>query len=65
MVVDEAAASKIIGLSRSWMRHARLRHDGPAFIRIGRAIRYRVSDLDAWLDAHRVQTRELTPRIPR
>jgi predicted DNA-binding transcriptional regulator AlpA len=39
---------------RAWRRQGR----GPAFIRIGRSVRYRVRDLDAWLDAHVVQTRE-------
>jgi hypothetical protein len=28
---------------------------GPAFVRLERTIRYRVCDLDAWLEAHVVQ----------
>jgi hypothetical protein len=31
---------------------------GPAYFRTGRSIRHRVSDLDAWLAAHRVVTRD-------
>jgi hypothetical protein len=29
----------------------RLNGDGPAFVRIGRSVRYRQSDLDCWMDA--------------
>jgi len=34
---------------------------GPAYLKIGRAVRYRLPDLDAWLDAHRVSTRDRCP----
>ena len=29
---------------------------GPPFIRIGRAVRYRISDLDAWLENRLVRS---------
>lgn len=28
---------------------------GPAYIRVGREVRYRKSDLDAWLEANRIE----------
>ncbi len=56
--VDERDASRFIGFSTSYLRQARMRNEGPAFIRVGRAVRYRVEDLTQFLDAHRVETRE-------
>lgn len=53
-----ADASKYIGFSVWWLKNARRKGHGPAYIRCGRAIRYRVSDLDAWLAQHVVKTRE-------
>jgi hypothetical protein len=41
---------------------ARYRHErrGPAFVRVGKKlIRYRVSDLEEWLESHRVQPQPL------
>jgi hypothetical protein len=31
----------------------RYRRRGPAFVKVGRLVRYRPEDLDAWLDAQR------------
>ena len=55
--VDERDASRFVGFSTSYLRQARMRNEGPAFIRSGRAVRYHVEDLDAFLSAHRVETR--------
>jgi hypothetical protein len=55
----EPDASKYIGYSVAWLRQRRCRHDGgPAYIKCGRSIRYRIVDLDAYLAAHRVEPRE-------
>jgi hypothetical protein len=59
-MLNEANAAKYIGMSRSYLRQARMdghlsgRTKGPAFIRFGRTIRYHISDLNYWLDVHRV-----------
>ena len=45
----EAAAH--IKSSTSTLSKRRLTGDGPAFVRIGRAVRYRQADLDAWMEA--------------
>lgn len=58
-VIDEKRAAKYIGMSRSYLRRARMegqignRAPGPPFYKIGRACRYRISDLDVWLNQHR------------
>jgi predicted DNA-binding transcriptional regulator AlpA len=56
--INEHEASRYCGLSRDYLRKARARNRGPAFLKIGKAVRYRISDLDAWLSAKRVSTRE-------
>lgn len=49
--VPTKTASKIVGLSVSTLTKLRLTGGGPRYLRLGRAIRYRRSDLNAWMDA--------------
>lgn len=54
----EQETSAYIGMSRSFLRQARMeghrknRTDAPPFIKIGRAVRYLKEDLDQWLESH-------------
>lgn len=60
-LLSEADAAQYLNLSASLLKASRLarpRCDGPPFVRVGRAIRYRTTDLDAWLDA-----RVVTPGV--
>jgi predicted DNA-binding transcriptional regulator AlpA len=41
----------ILGLSLSWLAKSRLRGDGPLFIKLGRAVRYRESAIRDYLKA--------------
>ena len=50
----EPDAARYLGLSRPYLKRARRLGTGPIFVRIDRAIRYRIADLDAFLEAHRV-----------
>jgi hypothetical protein len=50
----EQTAARYIAMSPAYLRQARRKGNGPAYLRIGRAIRYRIVDLDAWLDQRRV-----------
>ena len=58
--LSEHEAADYIGMSRSFLRQDRMnghregRTPGPPFLRIGRAIRYLIDDLDAWLEALRI-----------
>jgi len=52
--LGERDAARHIGYSVQYLRDARRNRRGPAYIRVGRSIRYLPRDLDAWLDAHRV-----------
>jgi hypothetical protein len=57
--VTERDAAAYIGLTVAYLRKARYLGDrGPAYLRIDRTIRYRIADLDAWLEQHRVEPRD-------
>ena len=57
-VLSERDAAKYFNMSPGWFRAGRMRGRGPAYVRAGRTVRYLIRDLDAWLDRHRVETRE-------
>jgi predicted DNA-binding transcriptional regulator AlpA len=40
---------RLTGRARSSWQKARLTGDGPPFVRLGRLVRYRFSDFEAWL----------------
>ena len=56
---SEAEAATYIGMSRSFLRQARMdgerfnRTPGPPFSKIGRKVLYLRDDLDTWLEEHR------------
>lgn len=57
--LSEAEAAEYIGMSRSFLRQARMdgkrknRTPGPPYTKIGRKILYLKDDLDTWLEQHR------------
>ena len=52
-------AAKLLKVSLSWMAKARMRGDGPPYIRIGRSIRYAGSALVQWMKSRqRLSTSE-------
>lgn len=53
--LTEAETAHYIGMSRPWLRLQRMRGTGPTYIKLGRAVRYDIRDLDKWLEAHRVE----------
>ncbi|MDK2849084.1 MAG: hypothetical protein PWP34_2437 [Desulfuromonadales bacterium] len=61
--LQEKDAAEYIGMSVHFLRADRLnghlpnRTPGPPFLKIGRAIRYRVADLDEWLQERLVDRR--------
>lgn len=42
-------AAERLKLSESYLEKARIRGDGPRFVRLGRSIRYRAEDIEAWV----------------
>jgi predicted DNA-binding transcriptional regulator AlpA len=41
-----------LNFHQGWAAKARVRGDGPKFVKLGRAIRYRKPDVEAWLAEH-------------
>ena len=52
-------AARMLKVSTSWMAKARMRGDGPLFIKIGRGVRYTEAALQQWTKSHqRLSTSE-------
>ena len=47
-------AAEYLGVSESWLAGSRVRGDGPPFYRLGGAVRYIRSALDAWASKRHV-----------
>jgi hypothetical protein len=58
-LVDEKTAARYIAMSVHYLRldrcegHRGNRTPGPPYLKIGKAVRYDIADLDAWIDAHK------------
>lgn len=50
-LLTENQVSQLIGRAVPTLQKDRLRGDGPPFLKVGRHVRYRPSDVKAWLDA--------------
>jgi predicted DNA-binding transcriptional regulator AlpA len=52
-------AARLLKVSLSWLAKARMRGDGPAYIKVGRSIRYAESSLLHWMKSRqRLSTSE-------
>jgi len=50
-VLTTPEAAKYVRLSKPTLERFRISGDGPAYIKLGAAVRYRQADLDAWLES--------------
>jgi hypothetical protein len=55
-VLNEREAAVVVGCSVALMRKWRLFREGPSYIKVGRLVRYKQEDLNAFLNSHRVVT---------
>jgi predicted DNA-binding transcriptional regulator AlpA len=53
--LSDAETSDYIGMSESWLRQSRMNRnpEAPPYVKIGRAVRYLIDDLDDWLAKRR------------
>ena len=51
--LTSAQVAQFLGLHPLTLNQWRSRNTGPAYIRVGRSIRYSRADIDAWLAQHR------------
>jgi excisionase family DNA binding protein len=54
-------AAELLRISIHTLNHWRICGRGPAFIKIGSAVRYARRDVDAWADRHRVRAGDIAP----
>ena len=55
-VLREPAAAKMLGVSRAALRRWRRERRGPSFVRLERAVGYRVADLERFLTENTVNS---------
>jgi predicted DNA-binding transcriptional regulator AlpA len=48
--VDETFASVVTGMSTAWFQRARWAGNGPPYVKVGRAVRYRLDELVSWFE---------------
>lgn len=51
-LITEKEAATLLGLSPSWMQRKRWEGGGPPFVKFDHAVRYRLRDLEAWIEIH-------------
>ena len=49
-LLKEAQAAKLLGISQSWLQKRRFRRQSPKYIRMGGSSRYRMVDLEAFIE---------------
>jgi len=50
-LLNERDVARTVGMSLASVRRWRLRHEGPRYIKIGAAVRYRLQDVRGWLES--------------
>jgi excisionase family DNA binding protein len=64
LLYTEAEAARLLGFSLRFLQEKRYKGGGPNFCRIGSRIRYRLSDLDAFLEQNvRTSTSDTGRRV--
>lgn len=56
MLLSRAEVEVHFGLTRRFLEVSAVRGDGPPYIKINRAVRYRTGDLREWIKSHRVNS---------
>ena len=56
--LTEREVAARLGLSVATLRTWRMRHTGPRFVRLGRAVRYLENDIDEYVGAHAVDPKD-------
>lgn len=59
----EAEVAKHVGYSLRAIRKWRAEGKGPSYFRVGRSIRYRMCDVEAWLKHHQVRLSQTARKL--
>jgi predicted DNA-binding transcriptional regulator AlpA len=49
-LMNQKQVAEILGMSEAWLEISRFKKTGIPYIKIGRAVRYRTSDVNLWLE---------------
>jgi predicted DNA-binding transcriptional regulator AlpA len=55
-ILNERQVQEVFGFSVPYLRRARRERRGPRFLKVGKLVRYRRADIEAYLTAHTVET---------
>jgi len=60
-ILNERQVQEVYGFSVPYLRRARRERRGPRFLKLGKLVRYRKTDIEAYLAVHTVETGRLRP----
>lgn len=60
-LLSETQASDLTGLSTRTLQAWRVRGEGPRFVKVGRAVRYRRRDVVAWIEQNTLASTSQRP----
>lgn len=49
-LLNREEVDEIFGIPRRYLEIAAMRGEGPRFVRVGRLVRYRVADVQKWIE---------------
>lgn len=55
-LLNDREAAALLGVTQSTLNFWRVQRRGPAFVKLGHAVRYRRADIDAYIAASRRET---------
>jgi len=55
-ILNERQVQEVYGFTIAYLRRARRERRGPRFLKVGKLVRYRRADIEAYLSAHAVET---------
>ncbi len=54
-LINDKEAARRVGVSVAWFQQKRTTGGGPPYIKVGRSVRYRISDLNHWFALNKVE----------
>ncbi|MDE8651436.1 helix-turn-helix transcriptional regulator [Novosphingobium album (ex Liu et al. 2023)] len=55
-ILNTREAADYVRLGKPTMERFRISGEGPVFVKLGGAVRYRKADLDSWIETRRVRS---------
>jgi predicted DNA-binding transcriptional regulator AlpA len=62
-LLDDTQAATMLGCTTAALARWRKEHKGPAYVRVGRLVRYRQTAVLSWIEEHTVHAEPLTANV--